>query len=797
MKLYGALILGAASAALAGNPLANSVVSYFPGSNPVPGYTDPNSALGDPTRYTGVGVFPSAVTPFNPPFLGSEVVSIGVGGSLTLRFDQPIANDPLNPYGVDLLIFGNAFYNDASYPSGIVDGIVSAGRGQVDVSMDGTNWFTVPGRPADAEFPTLGYTDLTDPYALSPGNVLSDFTRPVNPALNTAGMTFAQLVAAYNGSGGGSGVDLASVGLPVIQFVRIVNPAGSNTTVEIDAVTDVSSVPTPGACVVLGAAAHDARRSGLCRRRSLLQSLSLAATSVCAAQDYDWSTLGGGASRASGTGTTLPVPLGAARWVASQDEQGLPITFAGQSGVVTRLGRVYALGKSGGVNRLFCVTNDSGQVLWGQPVPAPAFESWTTPTIDDLNGTVLVAAGAFLTAINSVTGAVAWQTPLDRNTGGATPVVSVDRHAADRAFITDYDGFGGNGKLYCINVDSFNAALNPYQPGQVVWKVPLGCTGANSPAYFNGIVYVASVSDVSGVSPGQIRAFPANATSPPEPLWTFTNPVNAGFFGGVSLFTGSPVHVYAASYVFSGGQLAANLVKVAGNSGTLVWSIPCNRTDTIPVLMSDGTIAVSSGIRGFGSIPSIEYFRDNGSSVSMLWDSALDSWVDTNGNMQMDPGEYLDVGGWTVQPIGVRIAQQLSSPHRLYTGILPAGTSTANACAGLKVLDLTRLPSDPGFVLDTSAGAGSTPAATSGGMLTVGPAGLHALGKRYCYANCDGSSSNPILTANDFQCFLGHYAVGSFDDNYSLANCDGSNVVPIMNANDFQCMLNAFAAGCS
>lgn len=60
-----------------------------------------------------------------------------------------------------------------------------------------------------------------------------------------------------------------------------------------------------------------------------------------------------------------------------------------------------------------------------------------------------------------------------------------------------------------------------------------------------------------------------------------------------------------------------------------------------------------------------------------------------------------------------------------------------------------------------------------------------------CYANCDNSTSPPILNANDFQCFLNAYASGS-----SYANCDQSTSPPILNANDFQCFLNAFAAGC-
>ncbi len=60
-----------------------------------------------------------------------------------------------------------------------------------------------------------------------------------------------------------------------------------------------------------------------------------------------------------------------------------------------------------------------------------------------------------------------------------------------------------------------------------------------------------------------------------------------------------------------------------------------------------------------------------------------------------------------------------------------------------------------------------------------------------CYPNCDGSTTNPLLTANDFQCFLNSYASGA-----SYANCDGSTSVPALTANDFQCFLNAYAVGC-
>jgi hypothetical protein len=60
-----------------------------------------------------------------------------------------------------------------------------------------------------------------------------------------------------------------------------------------------------------------------------------------------------------------------------------------------------------------------------------------------------------------------------------------------------------------------------------------------------------------------------------------------------------------------------------------------------------------------------------------------------------------------------------------------------------------------------------------------------------CYANCDGNSGVPALTANDFACFLSQYAGG-----VSYANCDGSSGTPTLTANDFACFLNAYAAGC-
>jgi len=61
-----------------------------------------------------------------------------------------------------------------------------------------------------------------------------------------------------------------------------------------------------------------------------------------------------------------------------------------------------------------------------------------------------------------------------------------------------------------------------------------------------------------------------------------------------------------------------------------------------------------------------------------------------------------------------------------------------------------------------------------------------------CYANCDGSTGSPVLTANDFACFLNAFANG-----LSYANCDGSTGSPALTPNDFVCFINQYSNGCS
>jgi hypothetical protein len=55
----------------------------------------------------------------------------------------------------------------------------------------------------------------------------------------------------YNGSGGGTGVDISGTGLDWIQYVKIYQDAGDTWSAEVDAFADVA-VPEPATIALLG-----------------------------------------------------------------------------------------------------------------------------------------------------------------------------------------------------------------------------------------------------------------------------------------------------------------------------------------------------------------------------------------------------------------------------------------------------------------------------------------------------------------------------------------------------------------
>ena len=106
----GLLAISMSGATVGADPYATEVVSYTAGTNAQIGYDEPNTALGMPSLW--VPGWPSGtqdVTMFAPAWTTEQLVSIGAGGSLVVKFDHQVMDDALNPFGMDFLIFGNKF----------------------------------------------------------------------------------------------------------------------------------------------------------------------------------------------------------------------------------------------------------------------------------------------------------------------------------------------------------------------------------------------------------------------------------------------------------------------------------------------------------------------------------------------------------------------------------------------------------------------------------------------------------------------------------------------------------------
>ncbi|MEO7298165.1 MAG: hypothetical protein ABI042_06260 [Verrucomicrobiota bacterium] len=226
-------VLAAASVLLVSNAraatFADAVVSYNPGTGYSAQFTNTATVLGAPSQVNPYG---EPTDPFDPPYGTDQILSIGAGGSVTVKFHTPILNHPKNAFGIDFIIFGNSgFIITNDFDLNTFDWVgtpatdsslfgANSGSTRVSVSRDGVNFFAL--NPAlaptvDTLFPTDGSGNFQTP--LDPTLTQSDF----------AGATLDDMTVLYNGSAGGAGYDISwaqdangnSVSLPVINFVRV------------------------------------------------------------------------------------------------------------------------------------------------------------------------------------------------------------------------------------------------------------------------------------------------------------------------------------------------------------------------------------------------------------------------------------------------------------------------------------------------------------------------------------------------------------------------------------------------
>ncbi|MBL9030636.1 MAG: hypothetical protein JNM80_02885 [Phycisphaerae bacterium] len=134
--------------------------------------------------------------------------------------------------------------------------------------------------------------------------------------------------------------------------------------------------------------------------------------------------------------------------------------------------------------------------------------------------------------------------------------------------------------------------------------------------------------------------------------------------------------------------------------------------------------------------------------------------------------------------MGVTTSTGRIHQHPAYELLAPAGTGVYLAEIEVWMGSPGLGASPPTFILFNQ----NEPAATFDAALVWAEDNLPAPA---CPANCDRSTSTPVLNVNDFVCFLNLFAATSCD-----ANCDASTTPPVLNVNDFVCFQNRFAAGC-
>ncbi|NLX57531.1 MAG: PQQ-like beta-propeller repeat protein [Phycisphaerae bacterium] len=433
----------------------------------------------------------------------------------------------------------------------------------------------------------------------------------------------------------------------------------------------------------------------------------LAVASLASAGDV-WTHRGRDASRNSAV-EAAPPSIAVPRFVATAGD----IELVGQSAPVVADHKVFVCGRRTTiVNRTQTVVTDmlvafseiDGHLLWAEPVGVAQWDSFSPPTVDVARGHVLMASGMTVTALDMDTGALAWQTTL-----GTRPVVNSSICVCgSMAYVTDYTGAATGAKLHALNLDPNHPTL---AEGAVAWRQSIHMGGGNE-------VTVAPSSPmlIATDAGGYLRQFSPGGSAGwilevPGAGGFWPPPTYGAFFGGAAVVDGC---IYAATYEFYGYEDSGQLYCVDAGTGETLWAEPAERTDTIPIV-TGSLVLLSAGIDGYGSRPKVEAF--DRATGRKLW-------------------EWTGGGGWSVQPVLVG--------DILYVGVLPVDDEYA-PCTELVALDITRTPDDPGFVIESFPGAGSSPAFANGNLYTIGENGLCAFGPEIILAG----APSVVVTVED------------------------------------------------
>lgn len=243
--------------ALASDPWADQLVEYSSSINGSTVHRHADSVLGPPATgffddLFGQFVVSLAAGPFNLSASDGDpvVTTINAGEFIKVAFDEPVEDHPRNPYGIDLIVFGNSFFTgfgfvtpETNMSTYVLTGGLVADGVTVAVSPTGIGtpqthpqeWHVYSSGPfADTLYPTQAFDWDRDAATWAAPR---DFTVPVDPLItpaDVAGRSAADAMDVYELSGGGTGFDLAESGFASIRYVYLTSSGG-----EVDALSDV------------------------------------------------------------------------------------------------------------------------------------------------------------------------------------------------------------------------------------------------------------------------------------------------------------------------------------------------------------------------------------------------------------------------------------------------------------------------------------------------------------------------------------------------------------------------------
>ncbi len=190
---------------------ADAVLSYDLGGNQFQFhlYDDPAAVLGQSPRDTGFGYL---VSPFNNPWGRGDVVSVGLGGYMTLKLEKYV-NISVTEKELGVFTFQQFFQASSGGTYADARMFYESMQASVEVSENGYAWSALNnGELLSFDLPANGFNlDRSEADYGKPTDLLPQ---------DLGGLSYSEIVEQYDGSAGGNWLDLSSTGYEKVGYIR-------------------------------------------------------------------------------------------------------------------------------------------------------------------------------------------------------------------------------------------------------------------------------------------------------------------------------------------------------------------------------------------------------------------------------------------------------------------------------------------------------------------------------------------------------------------------------------------------